>query len=51
MHKLFTFLGTHPTLTQVPPSLPSASITATLFPYDAARRPPPDPPLPPPMIM
>src|SRR6056297_376855 len=43
-----SFLGTQPTLTQVPPSAPS-SATAARAPYSAARWAAASPPLPPPM--
>ena len=43
-----TFLGTQPTLTQVPPRR-AASTTATRAPYCAARRAEAMPPLPPPI--
>lgn len=44
-----TFLGTHPTLTQVPPSLQVSSMMATFAPYWAALLAAPSPPDPPPM--
>src|SRR3982074_94031 len=43
-----TFLGTQPTLTQVPPSRPDSTM-ATLAPYSAARCAAARPPLPAPM--
>ena len=43
-----TFLGTHPTFTHVPPSLPRSTIP-TLAPWRAARRAAAMPPLPAPI--
>src|ERR1700744_5014856 len=45
-----TFLGTHPTFTQVPPRR-CGSMTAALAPYSAARCAQARPPLPPPMLI